>query len=144
MTNDLTMPDHSAKPETSCGCIIVHAGQVLLVHQQNGLSGFPKGHLEPGETELAAALRETKEETGLAVRLDPATRHAFSYYIPRLDVLKTVVLFLARLEDPAQTPEKQASEIARLEWLPFDQVASALNFPEWQKAWLAIRAKHLS
>lgn len=133
-----------AKPETSCGAVIVHNGKVLIVHQENGLSGFPKGHIEPGETEVDAALREVKEETSLDIILDETARHAFSYYIPRLNVVKTVVLFLAHPENPSQIPKKQDGEIARLEWLPFAQVESALNFPEWQKAWRTTRAKYLS
>ena len=134
----------NAKPETSCGAVIVNNGKVLIVHQQNGLSGFPKGHIEPGETELEAALREVKEETDLDIILDERTRFAFSYYIPRLNVLKTVVLFLASLKDPSETPTEQPDEIAKLEWLPFDQVESTLNFPEWQKSWRTLRAKYLS
>lgn len=133
-----------ATPETSCGAVIIHSGKILIVHQNNGLSGFPKGHIEPSETELEAALREVKEETSLAVILDESTRYSFSYYIPRLNVIKTVVLFLARPEDPSQIPTRQEDEIAKLEWLPFDQIESTLNFPEWQKAWHAIRAKYLS
>lgn len=133
-----------AKPEISCGAVVIHNGKVLIVHQENGLSGFPKGHIEPGETEVEAALREVKEETDLDIILDETTRHAFSYYIPRLNVIKTVVLFLARPENPSQIPKKQDGEIAKLEWLPFAQVESTLNFPEWQKAWRTIRTKYLS
>ena len=37
----------------------------LLLQNTCGTWTPPKGHLEPGEEELAAALRETREETGL-------------------------------------------------------------------------------
>lgn len=41
------------------------AGRVLLLRQMNGNWVFPKGHLEPGESPLQAALREVQEETGV-------------------------------------------------------------------------------
>jgi len=38
----------------------------LVIHSaRNKIWGFPKGHLEEGETEKEAALREIEEETGL-------------------------------------------------------------------------------
>ena len=47
-------------------------GQVLLVQRRNppdaGLWGFPGGHVEPGETALAAAARDLAEETGVIAR----------------------------------------------------------------------------
>ena len=46
--------------------------QVLLVRRakepQKGLLTFPGGSLELGETMVACAIRETLEETGLALR----------------------------------------------------------------------------
>ena len=39
--------------------------EFLLVQHQAGHWGFPKGHLEPGETPVQAAGRELAEETGL-------------------------------------------------------------------------------
>ncbi|WP_433371749.1 NUDIX hydrolase [Actinoplanes sp. CA-142083] len=52
--------------------MIVECGRVLLVRRrvaEGRLSWqFPAGKVEPGETSVAAAVRETFEETGLIVR----------------------------------------------------------------------------
>jgi len=40
---------------------------------------FPKGKLEPGETDEAAAHRELKEETGLEVTLIPDFKETITY-----------------------------------------------------------------
>ena len=48
--------------------VLLHEGRVLLVQRGKapdlGLWGFPGGHVEPGESAEAAALRELHEETG--------------------------------------------------------------------------------
>lgn len=71
--------------------IIVHEGRVLMVRRrisEGKLSWqFPAGEVEPGETREDAAVRETKEETGLNVsavellgeRVHPATGRLMSY-----------------------------------------------------------------
>jgi 8-oxo-dGTP pyrophosphatase MutT (NUDIX family) len=46
------------------------AGRLLLERRSdNGLWGLPGGGIEPGESVTDAAIRETKEETGLDVRI---------------------------------------------------------------------------
>ncbi|MBU4311991.1 MAG: NUDIX domain-containing protein [Candidatus Omnitrophica bacterium] len=38
---------------------------LVIYSKRNQIWGFPKGHIEPGESEKQTALRETEEETGL-------------------------------------------------------------------------------
>ncbi len=51
----------------AAGGVIIHQGQMLLLDRPSRDEvRLPKGHVEPGESEVEAALRETIEETGLA------------------------------------------------------------------------------
>ncbi|MCP1313598.1 MULTISPECIES: NUDIX hydrolase [unclassified Halomonas] len=54
-------------------CVIERDGRYLMVEEDRGgartLFNQPAGHVEPGEGPLAAALRETREETAWRVRL---------------------------------------------------------------------------
>ena len=125
------------KHEKACGSVIVKNGKVLLVYQQNGFWGFPKGHMEAGETEIETAIRETYEETGLRPSIDPAHRYEFSYFIKDSNIHKTVVLFLASLPGNFSIT-KQDSEIKSFAWVPLDEVEDTLTFPEWRTIWRQI------
>ena len=127
--------------DKSCGAVIINQNSVLLVYQQKGFWGFPKGHIEAGETEVETALREVQEETNLKIIIDPDSRFSFSYYIPHLNTQKEVVLFLAHLAPNSPPLSRQASEIAILEWAPLDEVEDKLTFPEWQNIWRQIHQK---
>jgi len=55
------------QPSTSAGGVVVNqAGQVLVTNQDNLSWSLPKGHIDPGEDELTAAIREVREETGVS------------------------------------------------------------------------------
>ncbi|WP_019955899.1 NUDIX hydrolase [Yoonia vestfoldensis] len=62
----------TALPRLGAIAVVLHQDKVLLVQRKNppdaGLWGFPGGHVEPGETALAAAARELFEETGVQAR----------------------------------------------------------------------------
>ena len=101
------------KKEKSCGAIIYrkHDGklQLLLVkHKYGGHWVFPKGHVEDGENEFQTALREVREETGLAIDLLDGFRQSVEY-MPKPNVQKEVVYFLGHAEIES-TLKKQEEE----------------------------------
>ncbi len=71
-------------PRLAALAVVLDGDRVLMVQRRNppdaGLWGFPGGHVEPGETALAAAAREALEETGVTAipRL----------YIDNIDVIR--------------------------------------------------------
>ena len=85
--------------ESSCGAVIFHdiKGEVrylLIKNKRSAHWGFPKGHIERGETKEQTALREVQEETGLRVKLIEGFSCLSKYRI-RDRVEKTVTIFAA-------------------------------------------------
>jgi len=70
-------------PKVATGVVFPYQGGILLVQRaiepQYGKWVFPGGYVDRGETLEAAALREVREEAGLAVRL---TRLLGAYSFP--------------------------------------------------------------
>lgn len=60
------------QPDVTVATVVVDSGRLLMVEETVGgvrVLNQPAGHLEPDESLLDAALRETLEETGWNVRL---------------------------------------------------------------------------
>jgi 8-oxo-dGTP pyrophosphatase MutT (NUDIX family) len=113
------------KKEKSCGCIIMDGGKVLLVQETEGHWGFPKGHVEAGETEFETAIRETKEETNIDVEIDDSKRYEINYIV-REEIDKTVVYFLGKkLNDNII---RQESEINSVEWIPYKEAIERITY----------------
>ena len=117
--------------EKSCGTIpyTIKDGIVyyLLVKSKGGEScGFPKGHVEAGESETETALRETLEETSITVNINDKFRYEMSYQMDNGNQ-KTVVYFLANFED--QIPKRNGVfEDFDYLMLPFEKAYQALTF----------------
>lgn len=116
--------------EKSCGALVFrrfHGNTELLLikHANGGHWSFPKGHVEPGETEEETALREIKEETGIDVIIDPIFREVISYS-PKKDTQKDVIYFIARAQNYDYTPQEE--EISQIKWVEINRAHTILTY----------------
>lgn len=117
--------------EKTCGSVLfTHEDGVkkyLLIKNDSGHIGFPKGHIEYGENECQTAEREVFEETGITVTINPETRQEYTY--TTFDqTIKNCVYFCNEFKT-----EKiiiQQEEISQSWLVPFDEAMTLLNFPQ--------------
>ena len=120
--------DSKMKKEKAAGCIIIKDNKVLLILQKEGnFWGFPKGHLEEGETELEAAKRETLEETGLEVEINTSKRYETNYTV-RNEINKTSVFYLAKIK--SGEIKKQEVEVEDIQWFEFDKALEVITYDD--------------
>ena len=112
----------------SCGVLIFRGSPIedFLLMQHSDRLDLPKGHVDPGETEIECALREMEEETGIQpcdVELDPDFRfeHHYRVWPPKFDgeeCEKTLIIFLARLLNPIKIRPTEHLGYAWHHWQP--------------------------
>lgn len=129
MTSIRTKPDKPSKP-THAGGIAFRGGNLnveyLLVGPSKEVEAklewlLPKGHIEDGEEESEAAVREVREETGfLGNPICPVGTDTFTV---NGEMVK-VKYFL--LEAEANVPRK---ETRRLGWFSFETALQTLTHP---------------
>lgn len=111
----------------SCGVIPyrVRNGkrEYLILMQTNGSWSFPKGHMEPGETETETAIRELKEETGLTVVGAPENSVGLEYSLTPYG-RKQVVLFLWEVRGAVLL---QQTEILKHRWAKPEELKNYLH-----------------
>jgi len=118
------------KFEKSCGVVIYRRmGEELeflsISNRNDGHWGFPKGHVENGESEEQTAIREVYEETGLQVDLINGFRETVEYLIKEA-TMKEVVFFLSCVQD--QAVHIQLSEIKDYRWAGFQTTKQLLGY----------------
>jgi 8-oxo-dGTP pyrophosphatase MutT (NUDIX family) len=114
------------KPDVTVAAVIERDGQFLVVEERAGgrvVINQPAGHLECGESFLAAVARETLEETGWTF----VPEHVVGLYVWQPEHLARTFLrvaFCGRLEghDPARPLDHG---ILRTRWLDRAQLESA-------------------
>jgi 8-oxo-dGTP pyrophosphatase MutT (NUDIX family) len=129
------------REEVSAGGVVVRrvagAVHVLLIRDPYKNWGFPKGHLEAGESPEQAACREVAEETGVRVATGLATLDRIDWHFRfrgRL-VHKTCHFFLMETQDDATAPQA-AEGITACRWAPFDE---ALQLVAYDNARVVLR-----
>ena len=83
----MVMPTSLSKVTVTAGGVVINRqGSVLLVNQRGTTWSLPKGHVEPGEAPLAAAVREIREESGITALEFQSTLGAYGRYKIGLDI----------------------------------------------------------
>jgi 8-oxo-dGTP pyrophosphatase MutT (NUDIX family) len=108
---------------------------LLLKNARHGDWGFAKGHAETGETELETALRETREETGIAaIEVLKGAEFRSEYNVhggKRGDYLKRVVYFVGRVNSESLT---RSDEHSQAEWADLESALGRLRHASLQRA----------
>jgi 8-oxo-dGTP pyrophosphatase MutT (NUDIX family) len=120
--------------QTSAGIIVYYKPngepEFLLLQYAAGHWDLAKGKLEPGETNLQAAVRELQEETGISKidmkeGFEASLKYVFKDYTGQ-PIEKTVYFFVG------QVKKKEVAILSREHkdfiWLPFEQAVKKLTY----------------
>lgn len=98
----------------------------LLVYEKTGHYGFAKGHLEAGETEKDACIREIREETGLEAEFVEGFCRVQQYPINDNVDNKQVTVFLCRFDG---VPE-DTGEVAFIRCEPYETALELITYED--------------
>ena len=118
------------KREFSAGGIVFKGKKVLLTkHSQNHHWSFPKGLIDPGQTPQEAAVREVREEGGIAAEI--LDRVGYSKYVYSLNgekIFKVVTYFLMKYK--SGDPKDHDWEVEEAGWFEVDEALEQLTFSQ--------------
>jgi 8-oxo-dGTP pyrophosphatase MutT (NUDIX family) len=117
----------------AAGGVVVRDGKVLLLRRPARREiRLPKGHVEPGETRQEAALRETREEGGVAHPRLVADlgRQQVEFDLAGFHCIRQESYFLMTLDDltPWTCSPEDAAEFFPF-WAPLAEAEALLTFP---------------
>ncbi len=137
------------QPDVTVATVVVRDGRVLCVEERvDGrlVLNQPAGHLEPDESLVEAAMRETREETGWDVR-PTAFIGAYQWKAPlRPDGSggRHYLRFAFAAEPERHDPERRLDEgIVRAVWMTPEELSDARERHRSPLVWQAV-ADHLS
>ena len=134
----------NSKVDFAAGGLVIHKKRILLVRNRlteeyknayaSGFWGFPKGHLDEGESPIEAAEREVFEETGFLVKSSnkkPINESKYRIKKGGVEVQKTVWLYEMEVKDSFyKEPDEEIEEVALVD---YDKAFELLDYKEDKK-----------
>jgi len=117
--------------------------EVLLLHR----TAPPRtwfnvaGRIEPGETAWQAALRETREETGLVPEAFSSADIVEQFYVAERNVINLLPVFLGFVAPDAEVAMNEEHDAH--EWLAFEAAGERVSFAGHREVLRQIRAEFL-
>ena len=142
MENDANEPQTEQYARTAGGVVIGDGGTIAMVCRSGGNGWtFPKGHIDPGETDEQAALREIEEECGLTNLeyiddLGTFERYRIGANGNDDDTAELKEIHLYLFAAALHSELKPTMEIGEAKWVPYREVAEVLTHPK-EKVWFA-------
>jgi 8-oxo-dGTP pyrophosphatase MutT (NUDIX family) len=128
------MAKRKAVKDVSAGGIVFRRSpegivRFLLIRDSYGNWGFPKGHLEHGETPAAAARRETAEETGLEYLVVQGPIRIIDWYFRFRGKFIHKYCHFFLVESPSGEPSPQRDEgITECMWCTYEEALRILSY----------------
>jgi 8-oxo-dGTP diphosphatase len=134
--NTLSGTVKNMKREFSAGGIVFNKNrEVLLINNaamrdpKKSYWGFPKGHINEGESSKDAAIREVKEETGIEVDvIEKIGDSKYVFTVSGEKIFKVVIMFLMRYA--SGEIKIQEEELLGAEWVSVEDAQKKLSFPK--------------
>jgi 8-oxo-dGTP pyrophosphatase MutT (NUDIX family) len=124
--------DEGHLKDFSAGGVVVRGDEVaVIVPKRRGRNdgqvlGLPKGHLDGDETEVEAAVREVREETGVTAEpLGKLGEISYSYERRGQTIDKRVVFYLLEYRSGELDHDH---EIEQVQWMPLEEAARSLTY----------------
>jgi len=119
------------KKETkySAGLAIIYDNKILLGHTTGrgwySSYGIPKGGLDKGESNLQAAIRETREEIGITIPTNLIGKDEYTFTVTTNKYNKVVYYYVVKIDNLSQlklkdlkVPKKQL-QVEEIDWAGF-------------------------
>lgn len=132
-----------ANVEKSAGIIIFSGNPPEFLLLKNTVKktfwSFPKGKIEEKESEEHAAIRETREETNLDVKIIPGFRYEqkWFYHAKGKNIFKKVIFFLGEIPEEQKKNARISSEHEDMAWVQPTKALELINIKDNKEMFMA-------